>query len=825
MPEYLIKPEFTLKLRQQLTKAIENCCAGKLLVCFSSGSNRFSGLPDNAVLITVKDGILSVHVGETPYVFTCDEVDAFMDVLAKAVAGREVGCVGVLDVISRLEDPQPLLRLCRRIAQEYACPVLIGAANASYKEVCYRLLGGESVPAFFCGVTPCTDAQLHRLSESCGLSLASAQDVITDDASIFCSDALDGFASAGSTLHQHLDYYKRQADAGAQIVYFLRTYLPCAEKTCAPCSESADRPFLSVVMRTQGRRADAMREAILCLVAQSSQNFEFLLVGHNLTSAGRDCVNMIVDELPPSFREHMRFCEVQGGGRSRPLNFALEHARGQYIAFFDDDDLLMADWAESFEEAAKEAPGALLHAYAVYQEWTYVKTQGEDGLMALDKPVSAYCSDFNWSNQFSLNRCPFMSVAFPLDIMRQFGILFDETLNTTEDWDCIMRSATLCGVKDIPKVTAIYRLWKNKETSQTLHSQSEWRQNEFYIKEKLAKIPLMLPAGYLMNHGTDASSGLSLILRKPGGAEVELHAESKSHAVGGLQQYTFTPAADTKWGKNVTLSWAGRDVIISDPIVSVTYTNGESIFYRAGEMTSTGVRRGASFLFLFRQPQLNFSIAEDKGIPVSISVSYAILPELSYRAVLPYCFNFVPVLARMALERVKRAVHRFLHTPSDVSLRPVVFAFYARDPEIAQELSPLATTIDGANCTAQFQIEDPEDFSHFRFDPADQGAIAISSLRVTLSGADGAKIADIDFARSNGIHIGKTYYFHAADPQLYLKPFAYESPSLLTVSCTASPLPKAMYIPCMAHRVLRKIASKLHLRRILNKLRAKLVKK
>ena len=46
-------------------------------------------------------------------------------------------------------------------------------------------------------------------------------------------------------------------------------------------------PFLSVVMRTQGKRIEMLREAVLCLWAQTCQDFEVLIMGHNLDGEAR----------------------------------------------------------------------------------------------------------------------------------------------------------------------------------------------------------------------------------------------------------------------------------------------------------------------------------------------------------------------------------------------------------------------------------------------------------------------------------------------------------------------------------------------------------
>ena len=103
---------------------------------------------------------------------------------------------------------------------------------------------------------------------------------------------------------------------------------------------------------------------------------------------------------------------------------------------------------------------------------------------------------FNWLGELNINYCPTMSLAYPAYAFNKYGIKFDESLTTTEDWDFLLRNAFICGVSDEKVVTSIYRLWVNSENSQTEHTKDEWAKNHSMIQHKLSKLPLLLPAGY-----------------------------------------------------------------------------------------------------------------------------------------------------------------------------------------------------------------------------------------------------------------------------------------------------------------------------------------
>ncbi len=65
------------------------------------------------------------------------------------------------------------------------------------------------------------------------------------------------------------------------------------------------------------------------------------------------------------------------------------------------------------------------------------------------------------------NYTPFMSIAFPRGAVHDLGLRFDETLDTTEDWDFIVRCAAALGVESIREPTCVYRWWVHTGSSRS----------------------------------------------------------------------------------------------------------------------------------------------------------------------------------------------------------------------------------------------------------------------------------------------------------------------------------------------------------------------
>lgn len=255
-------------------------------------------------------------------------------------------------------------------------------------------------------------------------------------------------------------------------------------------------PFLTVVMRTQGKKLEALQDALLTLVGQTDQDFELLLMAHNTDETVRASLREIVDWQMPSFRSRVQLVDVQGGGRSRPLNEAIELGRGRYFVFFDDDDMVFGNWVEAFHDAAEANDGRLLRAIASTQKVrSEVWPGGALGFRTLTWPKAEYIREFEYERHLEVNHSPFMSVAFPRELFFLWGERFDEVLDVCEDWDLILRGAYLLGVYSVDELTAIYRLWTGVTSSYTEHDRASWKASEKRVRIKLNTRPSILPEG------------------------------------------------------------------------------------------------------------------------------------------------------------------------------------------------------------------------------------------------------------------------------------------------------------------------------------------
>lgn len=255
-------------------------------------------------------------------------------------------------------------------------------------------------------------------------------------------------------------------------------------------------PFLSVVMRTQGTRLQAMDQALSSLEHQTDDGFEVIIAAHDAPDEKIAAITAMIQANHAALLPKITLVQVEGGSRSRPLNVGFTQAQGEYVSIFDDDDLVDEDWAAQHESMARQYPGCIVYSYVKTQKW--IETADEDGtvrIQPLEDAQPTYCQSFTEADLLQSNRCPTLGLAYPASVFAQDGIVFDEQMNTLEDWDFLLRALVVCGIRINQNPTSIYRLWQTGDSSRALHTDREWSVNSVTVRNHLDDTPLVLPRG------------------------------------------------------------------------------------------------------------------------------------------------------------------------------------------------------------------------------------------------------------------------------------------------------------------------------------------
>lgn len=423
-----------------------------------------------------------------------------MDVIDQIVKDRKIGSIILRDIFERQLDSWDIMKTIEKISHKDQTPIIVVAENSTFEGRALDLIRGkfyqnEELYSNYQNVF-LTEMSLNNVMKKYGFLVAKVEDCIVSEE----DEKIRGnYGLENSLVNRYIKKLKEKLDDNGKKKTFVRAYLPCkmgSEELVESKVTLSSTPFLTIITRTQGKRPEGLSEVLLSLSAQTDGDFELLIIGHKLEPENKKVVEEVIENAPDSLRKKIKFMGLDYGSRGTPLNIGFEAASGDYIVTLDDDDIVLDHWVETFHELAKKNPGTILYSYGVTQDWKVISTEDKrQALRATSGYGSNYCKDFNYLQQMNTNHCPLLGLAFPKYVYKELGIRFDESLDTTEDWDFLMRSSFLCGVSSAPQVTFIYRLWKNAESSATLHTKEEWEENRLKIIKKFDEEFLLLPKG------------------------------------------------------------------------------------------------------------------------------------------------------------------------------------------------------------------------------------------------------------------------------------------------------------------------------------------
>jgi glycosyltransferase involved in cell wall biosynthesis len=104
-----------------------------------------------------------------------------------------------------------------------------------------------------------------------------------------------------------------------------------------------DRPIVSVVVATRNR-SGLLREALTSIAAQSFRDFEVIVIDDGSDAATLANYESMWAELDGRFKLHRAVApNVPGTGPAAARNRGIRQARGEFVAFLDDDDRWIKD--------------------------------------------------------------------------------------------------------------------------------------------------------------------------------------------------------------------------------------------------------------------------------------------------------------------------------------------------------------------------------------------------------------------------------------------------------------------------------------------------
>jgi glycosyltransferase involved in cell wall biosynthesis len=204
---------------------------------------------------------------------------------------------------------------------------------------------------------------------------------------------------------------------------------------------------VSIIIPTFNR-SELLKECVDSLLAQTHPDIEIIVVDDGST----DDTQSTIGELAKK-HNNIRYYSRPHLGAPAARNFGLTKATGEFIGFFDSDDLWPPNYIETMVKALNANPdfGA---AYSQIMRFSDGEIRGQYGAVA--NPPSGYITTDLFSGK------PFIlpsSTIFRKDVWA--GIFWDEMLKNRQDFDVFLRISTRIKFIYITHTYAIHRKHNN----------------------------------------------------------------------------------------------------------------------------------------------------------------------------------------------------------------------------------------------------------------------------------------------------------------------------------------------------------------------------
>lgn len=237
-----------------------------------------------------------------------------------------------------------------------------------------------------------------------------------------------------------------------------------------------ESPLVSIVVRTHNR-PQLLRECLGSIVAQTYCNLEVVLVND-----GGESVEQVVAEFSPFIRISP-IVHFEPTGRPGALNAGIRQAKGDFIAYLDDDDVYYPDHIDTLVRLLR---GGYYQVGYTDVRSVYQRMDLELGRYVTTETRLQYAKAFDPDSLLFENYIPINAVMHTRKVLDVVG-LFDEEMEVLEDWELWIRMSRLYRFGHIAKCTAEYRI-RNDSTNVTQRAERGglFRIHEIKLFEKYA---------------------------------------------------------------------------------------------------------------------------------------------------------------------------------------------------------------------------------------------------------------------------------------------------------------------------------------------------
>jgi glycosyltransferase involved in cell wall biosynthesis len=237
-------------------------------------------------------------------------------------------------------------------------------------------------------------------------------------------------------------------------------------------------PLVSVVVPLYNGGA-YIESTLRSVLSQSYGRLEIIVVDDGSTDQGPATVSTLVDESDGSVRL-IRHDDRRNHGIAASRNLAIRTARGELIAFVDQDDRWLPEKLEREVQALRRFPEAGL----VYAKASFIDQHGSpkavrevhstEGRGTSGEPRRVF------GELIKENFIPTLTALVRKSLIEKVGFLDEGPRYEYEDWLLFSKIAFFSGVIFVPEVLAEYRVHKGNYSAYLAHTGQLYNAEEHY---------------------------------------------------------------------------------------------------------------------------------------------------------------------------------------------------------------------------------------------------------------------------------------------------------------------------------------------------------
>lgn len=209
-------------------------------------------------------------------------------------------------------------------------------------------------------------------------------------------------------------------------------------------------PTISVVIPAYNAERTVL-ETVESVQKQTFSDLEIIVIDDGSTDKTKELLEGVTDE-------RLKIFSYENGGVATARNRGMAHAKGEFIAFLDADDLWTSDKLELQLRALQQHPEA-----GVTYSWTFYFTDGQRESLL---PGNSIFFEGNVYTKLLINNF-LANGSNPLVRRKAIESVgeFDPTCTPCEDWDFYLRLAVHWSFVVVPKHQILYRQSPNSGSS------------------------------------------------------------------------------------------------------------------------------------------------------------------------------------------------------------------------------------------------------------------------------------------------------------------------------------------------------------------------